>query len=54
MEILINGNFTYYFLKVIVIYFLSILLIGLIWHFSVKYRRVKMGRGMFKNIILKY
>jgi len=51
---LVNKNFIYYFLKVIIICFLFIFLIKLIWHFSVKYERVKTKRKMFKNTIFKY
>jgi len=54
MEILINGNFIYYFLKIIIAYFLFIFLIELIRHFNIKYKEIKIGRKILKNIILKY
>ena len=54
IKMLISKNFVYYFLKVIATYFLFIFLVGLIWHFNVKCKGVKMRREMFKNIIFKY
>jgi len=54
MKMLVNKNFIYYFLKIIITYFLFIFLIKLIWHFNVKCGKIKIRRGIFKNIIFRY